>query len=90
MATKKTRKTKKDPEQSISEKVNYYKGINRTLRKRIDNLEKRMFALEQKIPENKIESPKIKKHTSDTKKHNLEEARQRIIRKFNLEDKKYE
>ena len=48
------------PEQSISDKVNYYKGIAKTVRKRMENLEKRMQALEQRIEKltNKSESVK--------------------------------
>ena len=46
---KKTRNSTKSPEKSISEKVNYYKGINRTLRKRVENLENRMHDLETRM-----------------------------------------
>ena len=49
MAKKKTRKSNKMPEKSISDKVNHYKGVNRTLRKRIENIEKRMYDLEQRM-----------------------------------------
>ena len=37
------------PEKSISERINHYKGVNRTLRKRVDNLEARMYELEQRM-----------------------------------------
>ena len=37
------------PEQSISEKVNFYKGETRTLRTRIKNLEKRIVSLEERF-----------------------------------------
>jgi prefoldin subunit 5 len=42
-------KRRKTPERSISEKVNYYKGESRQLRKRIDNLEKRIAMLESQL-----------------------------------------
>lgn len=47
--TKKSRNSTKSPEKSISDKVNYYKGFNRTLRKRIENLEARLFDLETRM-----------------------------------------
>ena len=46
---KKTRNSTKMPEKSISDKVNYYKGFTRTLRKRIDYLETRVFELETRM-----------------------------------------
>ena len=46
---KKTRNSTKTPERSISERINHYKGVNRTLRKRVDNLENRMYELEQRM-----------------------------------------
>ena len=49
MAKKKARKSTKTPEKSISDRVEFHKGQNKTLRKRIDNLEKRLFALEERM-----------------------------------------
>lgn len=46
---KKTSKSRKVPEKSISDKVNHYKGIARTVKKRMENLEKRVQILEQKM-----------------------------------------
>lgn len=46
---KKTRNSTKTPERSTSERIEYHKGINRTLRKRIDNLENRMHDLETRM-----------------------------------------
>lgn len=37
------------PEKSTSAKVNHYKGETRTLRRRIDNLEKRITQLESQL-----------------------------------------
>lgn len=59
MVKKKDQKTTKLPEQSISSKINYYKGETRTLRKRIGNLEKRVLQLEQQIV--KLLPKKVKK-----------------------------
>lgn len=36
-------------EKSTSEKVNFYKGETRTLRRRIDNLEKRITTMEEQM-----------------------------------------
>ena len=47
--TKKSRNSTKIPELSTSSKVNHYKGVTRTLRKRVDNLEARLFDLETRM-----------------------------------------
>jgi hypothetical protein len=46
---KKTRNSTKIPELSTSAKVNHYKGVTRTLRKRVDNLEARLYEVETRI-----------------------------------------
>lgn len=46
---KKTRNSTKTPEKSISDRINHYKGVNRTLRKRVENLEARLYELEQRM-----------------------------------------
>lgn len=79
--TKKIRKPKV-PEQSISSKVNYYKSINRSLRKRIDNLEKRMVTVEHKMGKYKklLEVECIKpKQEKNTK----EDFRKKFNKEFN-------
>lgn len=47
--SQKKRTKQKVPEKSISDKVNHYKGQTKTLRRRIDNLEKRLLELEARM-----------------------------------------
>lgn len=65
------------PEKSVSDKVEHHKAVNRTLRKRIDNLEKRILVLEERmnkfknllpeeVPKN-FGTPKKKKETEKEK-----------------------
>ena len=72
--TKKTRNSTKKPEQSISEKINHYKGVNRTLRKRLENVEARLIELETRMNKYKhlladecIKSKKTKNIEDDTR-----------------------
>jgi hypothetical protein len=46
---KKNSKTKKQPEKSISEKVNHHKGERNALKKRVKNLEKRLLDFETRL-----------------------------------------
>lgn len=76
---KNDKKSKKIPEQSTSSKINHYKGVTKTLRKRIDNLEKRMVMMEQKIE--KL-TPKKSKCIKPKEEKNTETARERILRQL--------
>lgn len=49
MQQKKNSKTKKQPEKSISDKVNHHKGERNALKKRVKNLEKRLLTLETRL-----------------------------------------
>ena len=82
MAKKKTRKSNKMPEKSISEKVNHYKGETRTLRKRIDNLEKRMLEMEQRLTRYKKLLPTEPKHVNFEQEKETDDPRQEFLRKF--------
>ena len=82
---KKDRNKMKVVEKSTSEKVNFYKGETRTLRRRIDNLEKRIAQMEERmnkykklIPDEPLNfgmSPKVKKEkkAKEFKKKFMEE-----------------
>ena len=61
------------PEQSISDKVNYYKGIAKTVRKRMENLEKRVQVLEQKLSKIYTKPDDVKCIKSDVKKNSRKE-----------------
>lgn len=70
---KKDKKSKKIPEQSSSEKVEYYKGLTRTVKKRVDNLEKRVYMLEQQLQKVKLSKEEVKCINSKDKKNSRKE-----------------
>lgn len=80
---KKARKSQKMPEKSISDKVNHYKGVNRTLRKRIENIEKRMYALEQRMAKYKKLLPNEPECIIYEEEKNIDDdVREDILRRF--------
>ena len=58
MNQKKNSKTKKQPEKSISDKVNHHKGERNALKKRVKNLEKRLLDLETRLNKVVAKEPK--------------------------------
>ena len=78
----KNRKSTKMPEQSISDKINHHKGVNRTLRKRLDNLEKRMIILEERLSKYKKLIPDEPINWGTPKKPTEEDVRKAFLEKF--------
>ena len=80
---KKTRNSTKKPELSTSEKINHYKGVTRTLRKRVENLETRLYDLEQRMNKYKHLLPKEVECIKPKKEKNIEEdTRNDFLKKY--------
>lgn len=60
-----TKKPKKIPEKSANEKLGHYKGVVSALKKRVDNLEKRMRILEDRQEKKKKNKPDVKKSAKE-------------------------
>ena len=89
MAQKKSKKSQKLPERSISAKINYYKGETRTLRTRLKYLEKRVASLEttlgdirKQLPEDEVECIKKEIKKIKSKEAHLHEFKQDFVKKF--------
>lgn len=85
MSQKKTSKSKRIPESSSSDKVSYYKAENRSLRKRMEALEKRVLKLE-KFAEKSGDKPKKKKEVK-AEKQTKEEYKKELVSRFGKEKK---
>ena len=88
MNQKKNSKTKKQPEKSISDKVEHYKGESRGYKKRLHNLEKRVLDLETRL------SKYISKEPSDNwggyakkKEQERESFREKFLREQHPKNK---
>ncbi len=78
------------PEKSISDKVNYYKGLTRTLRKRIDILEKRMTAIEDRMAKFKHLLPKPECINSKKEKNKKDDFRKEFLKQHHPQHKEEE
>ena len=78
---KKTKKSTKLPEQTISERIRYHKSETKTLRKRIDNLEKRMFELEQRLAnyQKGLQEPEVSAFAGYEKKKEKKSFREKFM-----------
>ena len=86
MVQKKTKKSKRVPEQTQSEKLQYEKAENRSLRKRITNLENRMLQIEKIIE--KFDKKPVKKIKKKEVKSDKELFREEFLKKHRPKGKK--
>lgn len=82
-----SQKNKKIPEKSISDKVEYYKGLSRGLKKRVDNLEKRLSDMEKRLNKHIAKEPTDNWSGYAKKKKEQETFREKFLKEHHPNNK---